>query len=448
MPRYPVVLVSLALAGCTVADPPVDRVTWLAQRASEVRELDYLGPVPVAQISQQAFAAGQAEAAADIEDAELEEYAQTWGRLGFFPVDAELREPIAHAKDWVGAYYSAEDGAITLVGSASDSIVVHEFVHALQDQTFDLVEYHDVETSDAGLASRAVTEGDATLAESRFGLQEQGGDLQHASWRLQEFREWSESLLVEAPIPVLLATPAFVYSRGLEFCLANLTGYTIDDPHNDAPPYSWALENQLFGERRPRTSWHVLSRTTGDPAEQIGLSEPPEHLVDRLEAIETDSLGAWYGRVLLGPVDGAVNVGDVPVLMEEWTGDRVLFVRDRETGAHGHVWAAAWRSDDAAARFAEAVRTLHGATLDSPETPTLGTASDGELVWIERRDRRVVVVKNVEADIAAGLAGAVYGDAVAPDAGGDPGPPDSAPAPDWRGRGLKRWLDRLVGQER
>ena len=134
-------------------------------------------------MSAEAFRAEQEAAAAEIDEAELVTFAEQWGRLGYFPVDTDLRPKIATARDWVGGFYSTDDKTITVIGAVGGALIVHEHVHALQDQHFDLGKYHDVETSDLALTRSAVTEGDAELAENRFYLQEAGYDCSTRSGR-------------------------------------------------------------------------------------------------------------------------------------------------------------------------------------------------------------------------------------------------------------------------
>jgi hypothetical protein len=139
---------------------------WYARRASEVRELELLADVELVRYTAEEYAAVAAAGAPS--DQALDRYAQSYGRLGFFPVDLDLRALFGATFVTTRGFYSPFDRRIVLVGDVSDSVIVHELVHALQDQHFDLAAYLSADTLDGQLARRAAVEGDAMLAEVRF----------------------------------------------------------------------------------------------------------------------------------------------------------------------------------------------------------------------------------------------------------------------------------------
>ncbi|MGD6356504.1 hypothetical protein VWU05_22305, partial [Xanthomonas citri pv. citri] len=134
------------------------RWEWLATRAEQVRALDFTADLPITTLSREQFKAREADDADAIEEGELAEYAETYGRLGFFDLDADLRAILVDSSSWVGATYSPDTKDIVLIGDVPDSTVVHELVHGLQDQHFDLSEYDADDTTDEFLAHRAVVE--------------------------------------------------------------------------------------------------------------------------------------------------------------------------------------------------------------------------------------------------------------------------------------------------
>jgi len=143
-----------------------------------------------------------------------------------------------------------------------------------------------------------------------------------------------------------------------------------------------------------------------------------------LEATDWDSLGFWYVYVLLYPVHEVEHGADMLDIASAWNGDRVLFVRDVERDAHGFVWTSAWQDAHAAAGLERALRRLYGVAPDAIEA----TAFDGEAVRFERRENQLVVVKNVESDLAEALVAASL------DEGGVTGAARRRPS-------LARWLD-------
>lgn len=447
---------SITLLGCTIDEGVTTPLRQdLAERAVEVRELERLAEVPIVTQSREDFEKEQQAEAAAIEQAELDEYAATWGRLGYFPLDTDLRPAIGDSTDLAAAYYSSDDKQITLIGTVPSDILIHEHVHGLQDQHFDLEAlYEAAETSDAVLARRSVIEGDASLAAGRFVLEERGRSLQTASLDIDALREDEASFLDSNPVPLLLAPFALIYTRGLELCFRNLRAEawsTVTDP-----AFSWKRQDALFGDLGPADTASVLAMEPITPAEPFGLTEVPAGAAADVQAIETDSIGAWLTYVLLRPVTDSIPIGAQPLAFE-LRGDRVLFVRELAGDQrYGFVWTTSWATEDAAESMADGITALYQATFEDEEQPFLGVegaddAADSEPVWIEQRGTQVLVMRNLDAELAASFAATVW-NAPAPESGdGAAGDRSSARGPG-AGSGAKhdrklvRWTERLLGK--
>lgn len=404
-------LVSMLAAACS------DEVPWHALRAEDARELALQDEVDVVEMTREEFAARAAERAGDIDEAYLQYYADTYGRLGYFDRSLDLRPVFAgSSSDWVGATYSPSNKQITLVGEARDDTIVHEYVHALQDQHFDLRGYDALDTSDAFLARRAVVEGDAVLAEYRFVVQQDGLELHDIDWSglLSSLRDFSHRQLAEARYPlVFLDYVSFVYTYGLEYTAANLTGVSFDEPDAlMAAPHDWTREDALFSVLPPASTAQVLRRDVlgqgPAPVASIGLSAVPDALADRLETLDWDTLGEWYVYLLLYPLEAEGTIADARALAGAWRGDRALFVRQVDGGPTGTLWASAWTDEAAAQAMEEALWLLYGGE-PLADQPYQGTAGDGEAVWIERRGDRLVAARNLPGDVAGALVDAAFG---------------------------------------
>jgi hypothetical protein len=421
----PCLLIACALwAACGDDEPP-----WQASAAEAARQLELLDVVPVAEMSREEFAADAAERAAAISDVYLRYYADTYGRMGFFDPDLDLRPIFAgSSSDWVGATYSPENERITLVGDARDDTIVHEWVHALQDQHFDLIAYDVLDPTDSFLARRAVVEGDAVLAQIRFLRQQEGSDLHSVSWptTFEMWRAFSDETLAAAEYPLIfLDYVSFVYAYGLIYAAGNLLGV---GPNGEAgeegeaggalPPYDFAQADVLFTMRPPGSTQAVLALDlTGEavvPVTGIGVGKLPESLAGRLEYVDWDTLGAWYVHLLFYPLAAEGLPLSAVELAAAWNGDHADFLRDVESGAMGVVWATAWTSEAAAAAAADALWLLHGGTPAADGPGPAGTAADGEPLWIEQRADRVVAIKNFAAADAAVLAESAFGATAAP----------------------------------
>lgn len=83
------------------------------------------------------------------------------------PVEARVIERPQDADAKLQGYYSLRDKTLYLYddlrGEYERGVLIHEMVHALQDQHFGLARLHEAAGSDAELAASALIEGDATL---------------------------------------------------------------------------------------------------------------------------------------------------------------------------------------------------------------------------------------------------------------------------------------------
>lgn len=407
----------LLLAPAACGDEPLP---WHAQRAEEARELALFDDVEVVRMTREEFAAQAADRADTISDEYLRYYADTYGRLGYFDRTLDLRPIFAgSSSDWVGATYAPSRKQITLVGEARDDTIVHEYVHALQDQHFDLRAYDVLDTSDGFLARRAVVEGDAVLAEYRFVQQQMGLDLDAVDWPalMTAWRDFADRQLAEADYPlVFLDYVSFVYTYGLEYTAANLTSVSIDQPERLVPtPHDWERQDALFTQHPPSSTYQVLRRDLDgeDSMPPIGLDTVPADLGDRLQSLDWDILGTWYVYLLLYPLQADGAVADARALADAWRGDRALFVRDLDGDQVGTLWASAWADETAAQSMEAALWLLHGGAQPG-DGASSGTAGDGEPLWIERRGARVVAARNVSADLAPALADAAFGAPTSP----------------------------------
>lgn len=365
----------------------------LAERAEQVRELALLDTVDSETLTQDEFNARVDSDVQERTDEELRRLADTYGRLGFFDIGLDLRPILTNSRiDSTGAFYSSRDKRITLIDEPATSTVVHEYVHALQDQHFDLAAY-DRDTSDEFLARRAVVEGDATLASARFQIEEQTGGLGLEAidfgQYLADYRMFSEEVLDTSPYPILFrGYLSFTYAYGLRYSAQNLLYLTDEQPVALPPPHDWTRQDALFTGRPPATSEEIISGA--DRVVAIGIDDVPATLVSRLEGVGWDVLGAWYSHLLLRGADLATAAR----LRDSWDGDRVLFARDRGTAAMGVLWASAWEDEGAAEMAATLLHALHD--------------GDGETLVIERRGTRLVLARNFAADLTPTLVTAAF----------------------------------------
>jgi hypothetical protein len=302
-----------------------------------------------------------------------------------------------------GATYSPLDKQILLVDKfKDDSLLTHEFVHALQDQHFDLMKLLVVSpfNFDRSEALFAVIEGDAMNVQRRS----EEGDA-YARKTLEEITRQEDARFggyreeMSALFPRLLTeTFIFRYRDGARFVEAvrRSRGERGVDELFLRPPAS--SEQVLHPEKyaqdeRPReirlddsalraSGWRSVAST---PLGEIGV----RGLL--LEGVaEKDALRAAAG----------------------WAGDSA-YLFEREGGTPLFIWKTAWdKSVDADEFYAayNALQRRRGGTPGAGET--LATASKAAMSWhkagrttlVQRINDEVIVIRGAEQDVSTALA--------------------------------------------
>lgn len=284
-----------------------------------------------------------------------------WVRLGLASRDQLSDSAMADSiSTFVAAFYDSHSESIVIVESDSDvmedvyasAVLVHEYVHALQDAEDDLdaLTERQPQTSDANWALRALVEGEADFHTTRvmaamFGLTLEELDFGSA---FSNVRLRSEQLAFEAPSPLLASGSVVSYGYGPEW--ANLVwqkgGRSDLRALFEAPPASF---HEVFA---------AVHADDSEPFEPRVFSEPsvPEGSADSV--YDWDSLGPWGIHVLAG--------GTQPGLALSWRGDQ-LAVFALESG----YTALRWQFE-----LAEPARAEELAALFS-ESPTLQVLQEG-----------------------------------------------------------------------
>lgn len=325
---------------------------------------------------------------AQIEEAEIERAKLIYGALGLLDSDEDLRSMFAGVLgEQVIGYYDPKTGRLVIRDDVMDGltgalgpgqidearlVLVHELVHALQDQRLGLGEsYEKKRTADADNAFRAVVEGDATLAMLAHALRQQGIPLSAASAGIQQMGDYIDlhtlvrgEKLDEAPA-ILRVTLVAPYLRGLQFVAAvqGRGGWPAVNNAHRRPPTT--TEQILHPER-------FLAR---EPAEEIDVTDSKEVLAAGFEPAERDTLGelelgVYFGQGRPSGTDEQAAAG--------WAGDRLaVYVRGDEAAV---VWWTTWDTDSDAE---EAYRAAHAV---SPEDSS---------ARVERKGRSVLIVRGL-----------------------------------------------------
>jgi hypothetical protein len=311
--------------------------------------------------------------------ARLEPMEYAWKAMGLLAPDASLAGEIERLfGDQAGGFYDPATGQLVLLGDLPSllqvPVVRHELVHALQDQTWGLVNWlgDAAQDEDRGAAMQAVLEGHATDVMNRvtlagLGLDELMKDPDIAAALEGLFDEPGGGLDASAATAILPTdAPPFLVAQLL---FPYLTGATFVAGYREAHPDDPGCRN-LY-ERPPRTSAEVL-----DPALwEAGTFRPalptPGTPVPGFEVIYHTSLGRLLTWVLLteqgdpsagDPLGGRWGVPDRDrsvVVGSGWQGDRVAVLGRSGSipgafvpGSHAVVWASVWRDAAEAERVA------------------------------------------------------------------------------------------------
>ncbi len=260
---------------------------------------------------------------------------EVYRMLGLVPEDFDLREVLLELYlEQVAGFYDPDSTTLFVIDDQAaetlEPLLMHELVHAIQDQAADLGAITDPELgNDRTQAAAAAIEGHATLVMFEFALERAQGvrvDLREIEGFAEQFRPAMETLQGQSPAlasapPIVREALLFPYFGGASFVEAvwkSLDGRPA--PFGDHLPSS--TEQVLHPER-------FLDR---DPPTDIALEIP-----EGWSSLYEDSLGEFELQVFLDARLDRQEEG----LARGWDGDRYALVTDA-SGARALVWMAVW----------------------------------------------------------------------------------------------------------
>jgi hypothetical protein len=339
---------------------------------------------------------------------ELEQEGLAWKALGLIPAELDYRGfMVALYEEQVGGYYDPKKKTFYLADWIADTlqepIITHELAHALDDQHFDLSKFNDRirGNSDTMYARSALAEGVATLIMMMDALQQAGGGNVDFSLLDMDGVLGSAMMSLQAQqFPQFAAAPE-VLRQALMF------------------PYIKGLSFVSFGKKR--AGWKAIDRAYADlPRSTEQIIHPEKYFVERDVPIEVslgfldraalpgwktifeDVLGEFMSQQLLSglPDDEAKRAA------AGWDGDRVRVYQKGDELAF--VQRSEWDSEDDAVEWAGAfAKTIpqRGAGFEHQppvrgETRMLFTDAARRAIIIERRERSVLIIHRLPADLA------------------------------------------------
>jgi hypothetical protein len=347
-----------AAEGAGSADTALRRLAAELLPAAELRSgLPARGPIRLATRSREDLEAFLvAEMAEQLPPDRLEAVVRTYARLGLVPDTIDL-EPLLRSLllEQVVGYYDPARDTLYVVDRVDpiqvEPVLLHEIVHALQDQYVDLdsLMKANLEENDRSTAAQAAMEGHATFAMLEWQLAALSGG--HADLTALP---GLESLLGDDPLaaagiemPVLSEAPAviresllFPYLGGLVFLQEYWAG-----PWGRVPP---------LGSNMPVSTEQVLHPERFQPGredmptEVRFLSDPPAGWTE----VYADNLGELETRLVLR--EFLTDRDEADRAAAGWDGDRFRLL----DGPAGEVllWVTVWDTDRDAMEFEAGVR--------------------------------------------------------------------------------------------
>ncbi len=252
------------LASLRDIQDPLEKLDLLEAEVRALRRLVPPRPVERTFVSREQLRAFlEEEFAAQNQEEELAGRAQVLALLGLLPPDTNLYALLLdlYTEQAIG-FYDLEGKKMYIVGRELGPLerltFAHEYVHAIQDQLFDLGKQVEAvgDDFDRALALEALAEGDASLAMVQY-LMAHPAELA-ASDILSKSLGSDSSRLLAAPA-VVQAELLFPYESGLRFVLPAYTqrGWSAVDALWADPPQS--TEQVLHPERYPEDTPALVS---------------------------------------------------------------------------------------------------------------------------------------------------------------------------------------------
>ncbi len=242
----------------------------------------------------------------------------------------------------IAGFYDPETGEFVVVSedetldAAEQLTHAHEFVHALQDQYFDLdFLRNDNLNGDAAAALTALAEGEATQVETEYLL---SSNLNLGDLLLLSLEALDSPVLNNAP-PVIANQLMFPYTAGQQFAqtLVDQGGYAALNDAWANPPQS--TEQILHPERY----------LAGDTPQIVTLPPLTDTLGTGWTLLDEDVLGEFMLREYLGQ---QLNKNQVDTAATGWGGDRYATYYNEADDALATILRLSWDTTQDSAEFA------------------------------------------------------------------------------------------------
>jgi hypothetical protein len=382
-------------------------------RVEYIRGIEFDTEVPVEVIARSEYRNGSNDVPTPAESDFAAWNNQVWEALFVAGEDVNVQQELSNTQgSSVAGFYAPRDDEIKIITEDPDSPVlrnstlIHELVHAAQDQRFDLTdERYRGATQDHDLAIDGLVEGDANFVEAQYAQRCRSG-------------EWE-----------CVATPS--QRGGSDGPPPNLgILLTVFQPYSDGPVYvsslkrdgGWDAVDDAFDS--PPTTTEQVIHVTDEEAVPIDFRDRardgwelyPDQGVDGSDTVGEASIFAmfWYqarssGAETVDPRGLFQTEGDYDTYnyaadpSAGWANDRV-FPYHKGAGAsaeYGYVWVTEWDTERDAREFLTAYRAVLRAQGGERQAGNVWVVSEGpyaDAFRVTRQGSRVVIVNAPQAE--------------------------------------------------
>jgi hypothetical protein len=367
------------------------------REAAGLRELPFREEVGMAELSGWEYGTRASEMAHVVGGEELRALGQLAAAGGVLPEGTDLASLAASfTAVSAGAVYSPLDKQVLIVDKfRDDSLLTHEFTHALQDQHFDLMKMLVVRpyNFDRAEAAFAVIEGDAMNVQRRMEQGESYGRLPLDEILKEEnerFGDYRREVGRYFP-PLLTETFIFRYRDGARF---------VESARRKGGERG---VDALF-ERPPASTEQILH------PEKYDANEAPRAVVLD-EAIYAANGWRMSASTPLGEIGvrgllmAGVPQAEASRAAAGWGGDRA-YLFEKAGSAPLFVWQTVWDKPSDAEEFFTAYNRLRSRAGAKPvESPAAGEVSQavwreaGRTTVVRRKGDQVLIMRGAEADV-------------------------------------------------
>jgi hypothetical protein len=299
----------------------------------------------------------------------------------------------------VGGYYDPEKKALFVAGWLSVDeqrpAMVHELMHALQDQYFDLngMMQRDRKShnNDMSSAHQAITEGEATAVMLDFMLEPVGRTYLDLPNMISFMR--TQVAMMNDQFEVLKGAPDFI-KESLVFPYSYGTAFMQQLRSHGEP---WSAADKIYANM-PASTEQIMH-----PEKYFGQRDEPKAVkVEDLTPLlgknwkisYRNTLGEFFLYLLLKtqlPEDAAASAG------KGWGGDQVVLLEESGSGRSAVIVESVWDDQESADRFYAAISSWiakkypQGRKIEEADHAT-GVISGGEYCSIRRRGSHVRLV--------------------------------------------------------